>query len=137
MNPVNRKRLLISVLALFLALVSGFIFYYLREYAQEPTITPELLEQEEPKDSDESPSEDSDESSPEDSDESPPEDSDESPLEDSDESPPEDSDESPPEDSDEFPPGVVGPGGCSSFQECEEYCSNPVNQEECLKFMRL
>jgi len=27
-----------------------------------------------------------------------------------------------------------GPGGCSSFEECEAFCENPQNQETCFKF---
>jgi len=32
-------------------------------------------------------------------------------------------------------PGITGPGGCTSIQECEEYCLKPENFAECSKFI--
>lgn len=29
---------------------------------------------------------------------------------------------------------INGPGGCSTFEECEEYCSFPENEEECREY---
>ena len=40
-----------------------------------------------------------------------------------------------PEGSPEGPPeGFIGPGGCSSPEECEAYCSDPAHFDECSKF---
>ncbi len=32
------------------------------------------------------------------------------------------------------PEQISGPGGCTSEQECKEYCSRPGNTEECMRF---
>jgi hypothetical protein len=33
------------------------------------------------------------------------------------------------------PEGFIGPGGCTTPEQCETYCSDPAHYEECLKFM--
>jgi len=32
-------------------------------------------------------------------------------------------------------PEVTGPGGCTTLEECTEYCSLPENEEECSEIM--
>ena len=49
MESDNKKRILIGILALSLALVAGCVFYYLKDYAKQPTRILELLEREGPK----------------------------------------------------------------------------------------